>query len=64
MKNKFVLTTILLVLAALITPPDVVTQFLIGIPLYVLYELSILVCMRVTRNAEKEVGTEVEKVNK
>lgn len=39
----------ILVLAALITPPDVVTQFLIGIPLYFLYELSIFVAVRVEK---------------
>jgi sec-independent protein translocase protein TatC len=38
-----------LILAALITPPDVVTQFLIGIPLFVLYELSIFVSRRVEK---------------
>ncbi len=37
----------ILVLAAVITPPDVVTQFLIGIPLYILYEISIIICGRV-----------------
>lgn len=42
-----------LVLAAMITPPDVVTQFLIGIPLYVLYEVSILVSARVNRENEE-----------
>lgn len=41
-----------LMLSALITPPDVVTQFLIGIPLYILYEASILVSARV--NAQNE----------
>ena len=43
-----------LLLAALITPPDVVTQFLIGIPLYILYEVSILVSARVQKQEEKE----------
>ena len=27
--------------AALITPPDVISQFLLGIPVYILYEISI-----------------------
>lgn len=38
---------IILVAAAIITPPDVVTQCLIGIPLYILYEISILIAARV-----------------
>lgn len=42
----------ILVLAALITPPDVVTQFLIGIPLYILYELSIFICAREAKKYE------------
>lgn len=47
-----------LILAALITPPDVVTQFLIGIPLFVLYELSIFVSRRVEKKekAKWEAG--------
>ena len=41
-----------LILAALITPPDVVTQFLIGIPLFILYEISIFVSRSVVRKEE------------
>jgi sec-independent protein translocase protein TatC len=45
----------ILVLAALITPPDVVTQFLIGIPLFILYEISIFVSARVeAQEADEE----------
>ena len=44
---------IILMLAALITPPDVVTQLLIGIPLFFLYELSIFISRWVERD-EKE----------
>lgn len=42
-----------LMLSAMITPPDVVTQFLIGIPLYILYEVSIVVSARVNRENEE-----------
>ena len=38
---------IILLLAAFITPPDVVTQFLIAIPIFILYEVSILISKRV-----------------
>jgi len=44
---------IILVLSALITPPDVVTQFLIGVPLFFLYEVSIFVSRRVERQEKK-----------
>ena len=43
----------ILVLAAVITPPDVVTQFMIGIPLYILYEISISVCAITIKKMEK-----------
>lgn len=49
----------ILVLAAVLTPPDVVTQFLIGVPLYILYELSIFVALRVER---KEAQREQEEM--
>lgn len=45
----------ILFLAAVITPPDVVTQFLIGIPLFILYEISIFVSKReLKRQIKKE----------
>jgi len=44
---------ILLVLAAVITPPDVVSQVLICIPLYILYEVSIFISKRVYKNLQK-----------
>ncbi len=37
---------IILIIAALITPPDVVTQIFVTIPVYVLYELSIGIAAR------------------
>ena len=33
-----------IVLAAVLTPPDIVSQLLLALPLYVLYELGILLC--------------------
>ncbi|NND34741.1 MAG: twin-arginine translocase subunit TatC [Saprospiraceae bacterium] len=47
---------IILVLSAIITPPDVLTQFLIGIPIFVLYEISIIISKRVVaaQKAEEE----------
>lgn len=55
-KHAFV---IILVVSAVITPPDVVTQLLIGFPLYLLYEISIKISARVVRKAaEKAKETE------
>ena len=49
---------VILIGASIITPPDVVTQFLIGVPLYFLYEISIIIARRVqAKNASKELQT-------
>lgn len=45
----------ILLLSALLTPPDVVTQFLIGIPLYILYEISILVATRTSKKYQESL---------
>ena len=43
---------IIAILAAVITPPDFISQLAIGIPLYILYEISIII-VRLTGSAEK-----------
>lgn len=43
------------VLAAFITPPDPVSQFLIGIPLILLYQLGIYISKVVNRNRDREI---------
>jgi len=45
---------VILMFAAIITPPDVVSQFLIGIPIYILFEISIIIAGRVEKNKAKE----------
>ncbi len=45
---------VILVVAAIVTPPDPTTQFLIGVPLYLLYEVSIIISQRVVTAQEKE----------
>lgn len=48
---------IILVIAAVITPPDVFSQLLVAIPVYALYELSIFLTMRVEKNlARKKIS--------
>lgn len=42
----------ILVLAAIVTPPDVVTQLIIGIPIYILYELSISIAAKQTQKRQ------------
>lgn len=48
---------IILIVSGIITPPDVLTQFLIGIPIYMLYEVSILISQRVVNAQEKEMAS-------
>ncbi|MBU0984629.1 MAG: twin-arginine translocase subunit TatC [candidate division Zixibacteria bacterium] len=48
-KGRRYAVVLILVAAAIITPPDVFTQVLLGIPLYVLYEVSIIVVRVVQR---------------
>jgi len=43
-------------LAAMITPPDVISQFLLGIPVYCLYEISIHLVRRFERRRAAEMG--------
>lgn len=45
---------IIFIVAAIITPPDVITQFLIAIPLMLLYEISISVVKRIEKKNKEE----------
>lgn len=51
-RNRKYTLVILLTIAAIITPPDIISQILVTIPLYGLYELSILVSQRIARRAK------------
>lgn len=46
---------ILLIVAALITPPDVILQIVVAIPLFLLYELSIYLSVGVYRKKQKRL---------
>ena len=50
---------VILVIAAIITPPDPLSQTLISIPLYLLFEISILISARVERRKKKEEEEEL-----
>ncbi len=39
------------VIAAIVTPPDVISQFMLAVPLWILYEVGLLVATRVTPRA-------------
>ena len=40
------------VIAAIVTPPDVISQFMLAVPLWILYEVGLLVATRVKPRAE------------
>jgi sec-independent protein translocase protein TatC len=51
-KGRKYAVVILLVIAAILTPPDVISQIGLFIPLYLLYECSIFLCARIERRKE------------
>jgi sec-independent protein translocase protein TatC len=46
---------VILIVAAIITPPDIFSQILVSIPLWVLYEVGIFISAGIQRQKEKEV---------
>lgn len=46
---------VVLILAALITPPDVISQIIVTIPIIFLYEISIIIAKIVSKKQEKEM---------
>ncbi|NJC27560.1 twin-arginine translocase subunit TatC [Neolewinella antarctica] len=50
----------ILILASVMTPPDVVTQVLIAVPLYSLYEISIFVAKRAQRKYEADLDAPLD----
>ncbi len=49
---------VILVLSALVTPPDVISQILVAIPLLILYQVSIYISRAVVRKEAKIIKTE------
>ncbi|HOZ73655.1 MAG TPA: twin-arginine translocase subunit TatC [Flavobacterium sp.] len=49
---------IILIVAAIVTPPDVVSQTIVAIPMLIIYELSILISIIVYRNKIKNQSIE------
>lgn len=48
---------LILVIAAFVTPPDVMTQVIIGIPIYILYEISIQIAAKQTQKRARELNS-------
>ena len=53
-KNRKTAFILIIALSAIITPPDIFSQVLVGIPLYVLYEISIGISKRVKKQREED----------
>ena len=45
---------IILIISAVITPPDLASQVIVAIPVLILYEISIFISKRVIKNQEKK----------
>lgn len=56
-RYRKIAVVVILVLASIITPPDVVTQVLIAIPIFALYEVSIIVSRYVEKKRLKELDS-------
>lgn len=55
---------IIMLIAAIITPPDVMTLLLVGLPLYLLYEVSIKIVRKTNRKRQSDlIGDVAEKVS-
>lgn len=52
--NRRYALVVILIIAAIITPPDVVSQLVVTLPLWILYEISILLASRVEKQKAKE----------
>lgn len=46
------------IIAAILTPPDVVSQIMLAVPILILYEVSVWISVVVTRKREKALGIE------
>jgi sec-independent protein translocase protein TatC len=59
-KNRKYAILLIFAVSAILTPPDVVTQVLMAIPLIFLYEISVIVCRMVytKKQMDKETATE------
>ena len=55
---------VILFLSAILTPPDVISQLLIGLPLMFLYEVSITISARVLKNRLKKIDKDLAKSQK
>lgn len=58
-KGRSVIIVVIFIVAAIITPPDVVSQIMIAVPMILLYQMSIWLC-RIFRKRRTEAKEEAE----
>lgn len=58
MKGRRVMIVLIFLLAAIITPPDIVSQIMVAVPMIGLYELSILLSRLVMKAKKKKADTD------
>ena len=64
-KYRKISLVVVLILAAVVTPPDVVSQILVALPILLLYQLSIYISRRVLKNeAKKEAKLAAQRAKK
>ena len=61
-KQRPLVLVVILILAAFLTPPDVISQLMLGIPAYLLFELTLLVGKFITIPVKQSVETVCETV--
>ncbi len=55
-KQRKIALVIVLILSAVITPPDIASQIIVAIPVVILYEVSIFISKRVLKNQAKKAA--------
>jgi sec-independent protein translocase protein TatC len=64
-KYRKISLVVVLILAAVITPPDVASQVVVAVPILVLYQVSIYISKRVLKSeAKKEAKLAAERAKK
>lgn len=58
-KNKGIMIVIIFIAAAIITPPDIVSQIMLGIPMVILLEISTKIC-EIVYKTNKKTGEQVQ----
>ena len=60
-KNRKYALVIVLILSAVITPPDISTQIIVSIPILILYEVSVFISRFVIKQEERKLKKEMKK---